>query len=252
MVNGPLGDFEGLAALVTGGASGIGAATAAELASRGATVFIFDRTAADALPTGVFGIVGDVTNDHDIAQAIARVGEEAGGLDVVVNNAAMSAVGDVAANDRDEWHRVLDLNVVSAARVVAEALPLLRASASAAIVNVSSFGSRVGIRNRAVYCATKGAIDALTLAMAADHLKDGIRVNAVQPGTADTPWIRRLIDNAPDPAAEEANLQGRQPMGRLVTAQEVAWGICYLASPRSGSTTGTLLPIDAGITGVRV
>lgn len=245
-------DFTGLTALVTGGASGIGAATAAELASRGAAVYVLDRTSADALPPGVVCVTGDLTNDHDISAAIARIGSEAGGLDVVVNNAAMSAVGDVAGNDRDEWHRVMDLNVVSVARVVAEALPLLRTSSAAAVVNVSSFGSRVGIRNRAVYCATKGAIDALTLAMAADHLKDGIRVNAVCPGTADTPWVRRLIENAPDPAAEEANLHSRQPMGRLVTAQEVAWAIAYLASPRAGSTTGTLLAVDAGITGVRV
>ena len=243
-------DFDGLVALVTGGASGIGAATARELADRGADVWVLDRTSVDAAD-GVRGIAGDVTDDADLTRAIATIADASGGLDVLVNNAAASAVGDVTANDRAEWHRVLDINVVSVARVSAFALPLLRASSHAAIVNVSSFGALVGIRNRAVYCATKGAIDALTLAMAADHLADGVRVNAVAPGTADTPWVQRLIANAPDPAAEAANLHSRQPMGRLVAPEEVAWAICYLASPRSGSTTATILPVDAGITGVK-
>ena len=244
-------DFDGLVALVTGGASGIGEATARELAARGASVWVLDRTPIPG-SDGVRGLVGDLTADGDLASAISTIERESGRLDVLINNAGMSAVGDITANDRDEWHQVLDVNVVSVARLTALALPLLRKSPYPSVVNVSSFGALMGVRNRAVYCASKGAIDALTLAMAADHLADRIRVNAVAPGTADTPWIQRLIANAADPAAETANLQGRQPMGKLVTAEEIAWAICYLASPRAGSTTATILPVDAGITGIKV
>jgi len=108
-------------------------------------------------------------------------------LDVLINNAGIGAQGDVTANDRAEWHRVLDANVVGTARATAAALPLLRRSPHPAVVNVSSVVALVGVRNRALYTATKGAVHALTLAMAADHVKEGIRVNCVMPGTADTP-----------------------------------------------------------------
>ena len=100
--------------------------------------------------------------------------------------------------------------------------------------------------------ASKGAVLALTMAMAADHVREGIRVNCVNPGTADTPWVGRLLDVAEDPAAERAALEARQPMGRLVSADEVAHAIAYLASPRSGSTTGTALEVDGGVTHLRI
>jgi NAD(P)-dependent dehydrogenase (short-subunit alcohol dehydrogenase family) len=245
-------DFDGLVAMVTGGASGIGAATVEMLAKRGATVYVFDRDSSTSTRDTVRSLQGDVTSDGDIAAAVATVSDEARGLDVLINNAAISAVGDAAANDRDEWHKVLDVNVVSVARVTALAISLLRRSADAAVVNVSSFGALVGIRNRAVYCATKGAIDALTLAMAADFLADGIRVNAVAPGTADTPWVARLVGASRDPEKELQGLRGRQPMARLITPAEVAWAICYLASPHSASTTATIVPVDGGITGLRL
>jgi len=241
------GDFSGLVAAVTGGASGIGAATAAQLTARGATVHVIDRTTA-----GAGHIVCDITDDDALASAFTYIEATDGRLDVLINNAGMSAVGDVTANDREEWHRVMDVNVISAARATALALPLLRRSPSAAVVNVSSFGAAVGLKNRLVYCASKGAVSAMTLSMAADHLGDRIRVNAVAPATTDTPWITRLLDNAVDPDAEAKALLARQPMGRLVTAAEVAWAICYLASPLAGSTTATILNVDGGSTGVRV
>src|SRR4029453_3902698 len=152
-----------------------------------------------------------------------------------INNAGIGAAGDVAANDREEWHRVLDVNVISMARVGGALLPLLRSSTAASIVNVSSAVALVGVRNRVLYTATKGAIYSMTLAMAADHVAEGIRVNAVAPGTADTPWINRLVAAAPAPAAEAAALRARQPMSRLVTPEEVAHSIVYLASPLSSS-----------------
>jgi NAD(P)-dependent dehydrogenase (short-subunit alcohol dehydrogenase family) len=125
-------------------------------------------------------------------------------------------------------------------------------SSHASIVNVGSTVAVVGVPRRALYSASKGAVHGLTLAMAADHAREGIRVNAVVPGTADTPWVGRLLEVAADPAAERAALEARQPIGRLVTPEEVAEAIVYLASPRSGSTTGTLLAVDGGMTSLRL
>jgi NAD(P)-dependent dehydrogenase (short-subunit alcohol dehydrogenase family) len=138
------------------------------------------------------------------------------------------------------------------ARVSRAALPYLRRSPAAAIVNTCSVAATAGLPQRAVYSASKGAVLALTLAMATDHVREGIRVNCVNPGTADTPWVGRLLDQAPDPEAERAALNARQPMGRLVTADEVAHAIAYLASPLSASTTGTALAVDGGMQGLRV
>ncbi|MCX4885467.1 SDR family NAD(P)-dependent oxidoreductase [Streptomyces sp. NBC_00847] len=246
-----MSDFEGLKALVTGGASGIGRATAELLAARGAQVAVLDLD-----PTSVdkplLAYRTDVTDDASVREAVAAAAAELGGLDILVNNAGVGALGTVEDNDDAEWHRVLDVNVVGMVRVSRAALPHLRRSEHAAIVNTCSIGATAGLPQRALYCATKGAVYSLTLAMAADHVREGIRVNCVNPGTADTPWIGRLLDAAPDPAAERAALEGRQPTGRLVTAAEVAGAIAYLASPLSGATTGTSLAVDGGMQGLRL
>jgi 2-keto-3-deoxy-L-fuconate dehydrogenase len=230
-------------ALVTGGSSGIGRATAEVLLERGAHVSVLDRTA-DA-PAGAVALVGDVSDDASVRAAV----ESLDGLDVLVNNAGIGAQGGIEANDDDEWHRVFDVNVVGMARVTRAALPLLRASSSAAIVNTCSVAAVVGLPNRALYSATKGAVYSLTLAMATDLLPDGIRVNCVTPGTADTPWIGRLLDAADDPEAERAALNARQPTGRMVTPAEVAGAIVYLAT--ASGTTGTALAVDGGMESLR-
>ncbi len=147
---------------------------------------------------------------------------------------------------------MLDINLLGLVRVTRAALAALRASDHGAIVNTSSIVATAGLPQRALYSASKGAVLSLTLAMAADLIADGIRVNAVTPGTADTPWIGRLLSAAPDPAAERAALEARQPHGRLVSPAEVAAAICYLASPLSGSTTGTVLAVDGGMQGLRL
>ena len=193
-----------------------------------------------------------MTDDAAVRGAVGAAVEALGGLDVLVNNAGIGAQGGVEANDDAEWHRVLDVNVLGIVRVTRAALPALRESQHAAIVNTCSVAATVGLPNRALYSASKGAVLSLTLAMAADLLSEGIRVNAVNPGTVDTPWVGRLLEAAPDSDAERAALEARQPHGRLVSASEVAAAICYLADPTSGSTTGTWLTVDGGMTRLRL
>jgi len=246
-----MAEFTGLVAAVTGGASGIGLATAKLLAERGARVAVLD-IAPNELPDGIDGIVCDVTSRETIAAAIQTIRDQLGGLDILVNNAGISAVGTVEDNDDAEWARVLDVNVIGMARVTAAALPLLRASDAAAVVNLCSIAALNGLPQRAVYGASKGAVLALTFAMATDHVRQGIRVNCVSPGTVDTPFVNRMLQKFDDPIAERAALDARQATGRMVTPQEVARAIAYLASPLSGSTTGTALEVDGGVHNLRM
>ena len=243
-----MAELSGLAAIVTGGGSGIGLATARLLASRGAKVAVLDLKPGDEFTS----VAADVTDDASVRLAVETAAGRLGGVDILVNNAGIGSIGTVADNPDEEWHRVFDVNVVGIVRVTRAALPYLRASEHAAIVNTCSVAATAGLPQRAVYSATKGAVLSLTLAMAADHVHEGIRVNCVNPGTADTPWVGRLLDQADDPAAERAALNARQPMGRLVSADEVAAGIAYLASPLASSVTGTALAIDGGMSGLRV
>jgi len=245
------GDFDGLVAAVTGGASGIGLATARLLSSRGAAVAVLDLDSETVAPP-LAGFACDVTHDDSVRAAIAAVVARYGRLDVLVNNAGIGAAGTVADNPDEEWLRVLNLNVVGVARVTRAALPHLRRSPSAAVVNTCSIAATAGLPQRALYSASKGAVLSLTRAMAADHVREGIRVNCVNPGTVDTPWVDRLLATTPDPAAERAALRARQPHGRLVSAEEVAVAIAYLASPAAGSTTGADLAVDGGMAGLRM
>jgi 2-keto-3-deoxy-L-fuconate dehydrogenase len=244
-------EFDGLRAVITGGASGIGAATARLLLERGAAVAVLDLKPDDG-PAGTIGVHCDVADTESVDAAIASAIDALGGIDILVNNAGVGAQGDISANPDAEWRRVLEINVLGITRVTRAALPSLRASAHAAIVNTSSIAATAGLPQRALYSASKGAVHALTLAMAADHLREGIRVNAVAPGTADTPWVGRLLDTAGDPAAERAALEARQPHGRLVTAEEIASAIAYLASPANGSTAGAILHVDGGMDSLRL
>ncbi|EHR49849.1 short-chain alcohol dehydrogenase like protein [Saccharomonospora marina XMU15] len=244
-----MAEFTGLVAAVTGGASGIGAAVVAELRQRGAEVAALDVSPVDA--EGVFGVRADVTDDDSVRAGIAAVVERFGGLDILVNNAGVGAQGTVADNDDAEWLRVLDVNLLGVVRTSRAALPHLRRSKAAAIVNIGSIVATAGLPQRALYSATKGAVTALTRAMAVDHLPEGIRVNCVHPGTADTPWIARLLDAADDPDAERAALRARQPHGRLVAAEEIAHAVAYLAGPLASSTNGVGLAVDGGMQELR-
>lgn len=246
-----MAEFDGLTAAVTGGASGIGLATAQLLAERGANVVVLD-VSPEGLPEPLVGIRADVSSRASLADAVGEIERRFGGLDILVNNAGISAVGTVEDNDDAEWARVLDINVVGMARTTAAALPLLRRSSAASVVNVCSIAALSGLPQRALYSASKGAVLALTLAMATDHVREGVRINCVSPGTVSTPFVDRMLSKFDDPVAERAALDARQAIGRMVTPQEVASAIAYLASPLSASTVGTALEVDGGAHNLRV
>ncbi|GHF22889.1 oxidoreductase [Pseudolysinimonas yzui] len=212
---------------------------------------VFDLSV-EGLPTELHGYTVDVRDRASIAAAVDALTAECGGIDILVNNAGIAAVGTVEENDDADWARVLDVNVTGIARVTTAALPWLRRSAHAAVVNVCSIAALNGLPRRALYSASKGAVLSLTFAMATDHVGEGIRVNAVSPGTVATEFVDRLLQTFDDPVAERAAMDARQAIGRMVTPREVADAIAFLASPRSSATTGTALEVDGGVTHLRV
>ncbi|WP_026928697.1 SDR family NAD(P)-dependent oxidoreductase [Glycomyces tenuis] len=240
--------FEGLTVVISGGSSGIGAKCADAFAARGANVAVLDlRSSGEHWSTAC-----DVADDHQVRTAVAAVAEHFGGIDVLVNNAGIGAQGTVEENSDKQWMRVLDVNLLGMVRLARACLPHLRESESAAIVNMSSIVASTGLVKRALYGASKGAVHSLTLAMAADHVAEGIRVNCVAPGTVDTPWVGRLLDQAEDPAEERRKLEARQPTGRLVDPEEVANAVVYLSDPANKAVTGTSLAVDGGTAGLRL
>ena len=245
-----INEFEGIRAVVTGGASGIGAATTEELRLRGADVTVVDLV--EVAETDSRSLLASVTDSARVVAAMAAANQQMGGLDVVVNSAGIGAIGTVEDATDEEWRSVLDVNVIGTARVCAAAMPYLRESRHASIVNVCSIAATAGLPQRAVYSASKGAVLSLTRAMAADYYTQGVRVNCVCPGTVDTPWVTRLLDASADAPAERSALEARQPLGRLGIPSEIAYAIAVLASPRSSWTTGVAFAIDGGMSGLRV
>lgn len=243
-------ELEGIRTIVTGGGAGIGRAVTDHFLAEGARVAAFDIDIA-GLPEQVVAIRCDVADDEAVREAVSIAAEEMGGIDVVVNNAGIGAAGDVSANPDEEWLRLYDVNVVGMARVTRAALPHLRRSDTPCVINMSSIVAIAGLPERAAYSATKGAVQALTMAMAADHAVEGIRVNCVNPSTVATPWVQRLIDTADDPEATRASLQNRQATGRLIAPEEVAAAVAFLARPGSPGLTGVSLNVDGGMYAVR-
>ncbi|NPC54555.1 SDR family NAD(P)-dependent oxidoreductase [Caenimonas soli] len=243
--------FEGSIVVVTGGAAGIGKAVAQAFVEAGAVVAILDRepgTPSD----GVTALQADVTSDAGVSAAIESFAAQHGRIDVLVANAGVSYPATVEDGPLEDWQRILDINVLGYVRATRAALPYLRKSEHAAIVNMSSCTAATGLRRRVLYSATKGAIEAMTRAMAADLLAEGIRVNCVSPGTVDTPLIRKLIDEAPDPGRQRRVYNDRQPTGVMVSAEEVARAVLYLADPRAQSTVGSVLTVDGGLASLRL
>lgn len=244
------GEFAGLVAIVTGGTSGIGEEIVAHFVAGGARVAALG-TNLSRVPSNVLAVHCDVRDAASVATGIDEVIRTFGAIDILVNNAGVACQGTVASITDDEWLRVFDVNVFGLARVTRAVLPHLAHSSHAAIVNVCSVAASVGLSERAGYAATKGAVHSLTTAMAADHLAAGIRVNCVHPGTVSSPWLSRLVATADDADAERESLQARQPHGRFVTVAEIAHAVTHLASPLAGSTTGTSLTVDGGLTTLR-
>lgn len=244
-------DFAGLTAIVTGAASGIGLSVAKLLNQNGAKVFGFDLQEGAMSEHAKF-IQCDISSTESVTNAFSEFAKASTSLDILINNAGIGSLTTVEKESDEVWQKVLNVNVIGTARISRAAIPLLRKSKSAAIVNTCSIAAVDGIPNRAAYSASKGAILTLTLAMATDHLADGIRVNAVNPATTDTPWVAKLLEQSGNPTAQRQALEARQPMGRLVSPDEIATAIVFLANPINKSVTGTTLNVDGGMHSLRI
>ena len=244
-------EFSGLTAIITGAGSGIGLEVARGLKARGAKVFGFDIAEGEMAPVATF-IRCDIGDGQSVTDAFTEFSKQSKQLDILINNAGIGSLTTVEHESDEIWEKVLNVNVIGTARVSRSAIPLLRKSKHPAIVNTASIAATDGIPNRAAYSASKGAVLTLTLAMATDHIKDKIRVNAVNPATTDTPWVQRLLNQSADAAAARDALEARQPMGRLVSPAEIASAIIFLASPLQASVTGTTINIDGGMHSLRI
>jgi 2-keto-3-deoxy-L-fuconate dehydrogenase len=236
--------FAGRRALVTGAGSGIGEAVARGLHAEGADVVLADlagehaRAVAAELGDRAEPVQLDV-RDEDAVRAVAR------DLDVLVNVAGIGSTTTAPATPLDVWEDVFAVNARGTFLCCKHAIPGMVDRGRGAIVNMASVAALVGLRNRAAYCASKGAVVALTRALAVDHVGDGIRVNAVCPGTVDSPWVRRLVEEVGESLDA---LRARQPLGRLGRPDEIAGAVLYLASDDAAFVTGTAFVIDGGLT----
>lgn len=222
--------FAGKRALVTGAGSGIGAAVARLFGAEGADVVAADITGTD--------VRLDVRDEAQVAAVVRDV-------DVLVNVAGIGSTTTAPQTPVDVWENVFAVNARGTFLCCKHVIPAMAARGGGSIVNVASVAAIVGLRNRAAYCASKGAVVSLTRALAVDHVSDGIRVNAVCPGTVDTPWVRRLVEEAGESLDA---LTARQPLGRLGTPEEIAEAVAYLASDAASFVTGSVFVIDGGLT----
>jgi meso-butanediol dehydrogenase/(S,S)-butanediol dehydrogenase/diacetyl reductase len=240
--------------VVTGGASGIGRATSLIFAREGATVIVADRSedAAKAVAaeasSGSFALAVDVARSGDVSRMIEEVIARCGRVDVLVNNAGYGIPGDVTQTSEDEWNALMAVNVNGVFFGCKYAIPHMRKQGGGAIVNTASIVANVGIRDRAAYCASKGAVAALTRAMALDHVADNIRINAVAPGTIDSPYFQEMFAKSPHAAEMRRELEARQAMNRLGQPEEIANGILFLASDEASFVTGSVMMVDGGMT----
>jgi NAD(P)-dependent dehydrogenase (short-subunit alcohol dehydrogenase family) len=238
--------FEGRSVLVTGAGSGIGYEMGRLFRAEGATVYAADLDPS-AVPEGTTGVRVDVADPASVAAVVARVAAETGRLDVLCNNAGRSSVTDPVACTVEDWDATFAVNARGVFLGTKYALPIMLDQGAGAIVNTASVAGMVGLPDRAAYCASKGAVIALTRQVAVQYAGTGVRCNCVCPGTVDSPWVGRLLAAAGDPAAARAALVARQPMGRLGHPTEIAQAALYLASDDAAFITGTALVIDGGL-----
>lgn len=250
-------------AIVTGAGSGIGRQTALLFATEGANVVVADYNLEAAQET--VELIGQGEDAPKAAAFKANVSDSAdaqalidftlqtfGKLDILVNNAGIGVPGTVLTTKEEDWDRIFSVNVKGIYQCSRFAIPKMQEAGGGCIVNVSSIAAMVAVPDRAAYGASKGAVLSLTRAMAADHVKDNIRVNCICPGTVDTPWVGRMVSNYADPADARAKMVARQPIGRLGTPEEMAEAILYLASPSASFATGSALVLDGGFTAFKL
>lgn len=240
------GGFTGRTILVTGAASGIGFEMARQFLAEGATVYAADLDPEGA-PDGTVAVTADVTDADSVQSALTRAISETGRLDVLCNNAGTASTSDPVSCTLQDWEHTFAVNARGVFLGTKYALPTMLKQGSGAIVNTASAAGLVGLKDRAAYCASKGAVIAFTRQVAVQYAGTGVRANSICPGTVDSPWVGRLLSSAADPAAARAGLVARQPMGRLGTPTEVAAAALYLASDAAAFITGTELLIDGGL-----
>ncbi|MEW9522111.1 SDR family NAD(P)-dependent oxidoreductase [Streptomyces tubercidicus] len=238
--------FAGQTVLVTGAGSGIGFEMARRFRAEGACVYAADLDP-DGVPEDTIAVKVDVTDSDSVAAALATAVEQTGRLDVLCNNAGASSTTDPVACTVEEWDQVFAVNARGVFLGTKFALPTMLDQGRGAIVNTASAAGLVGLKDRAAYCASKGAVIAFTKQTAVQYAGTGVRCNAICPGTVDSPWVGRLLASADDPEQARAALVARQPMGRLGRPGEIAEAALYLASDAAAFITGTELVVDGGL-----
>ena len=239
--------LEGKIALVTGAGTGIGLACAARLAEEGAIVLagVLDQGQVPHLPTD-YAFVFDVTDEAGWERVIGNAVTEHGGLDILINNAGIHSAADTAQTSRELWDRIMQVNLYGTFLGCRAALPAMKDRGNGSIVNIASYAAHRGVRRQVAYATSKGGVLAMTRALAADHVSEGIRVNCVCPAATDTPIIQRFADAQEDRSGFLSAMLELSPMGRMATPDEVASVVAFLASDDSSYLTGVAIPIDGG------
>ena len=245
-------DFAGKVVLVTGAASGMGAATAREFSAAGARVLVVDRNAELAVQVASDisadpPLIGDVSDSSFCKQAVATAVERYGRLDILVNAAGIIVRADGPGTTDEQWQRIMNVNVNGVFYMSRAAVAVMKEQGSGAIVNFGSIWGEVGAAGVMAYCASKGAVHQITRAMALDHVKDGIRINAVCPGEVDTPMLTSERSAPVTPEMMQA-LADSVPMGRLAAPVEIARVVLFLSSDAASYMTGAMVNVDAGFT----
>lgn len=240
--------------IVTGGGSGIGSATSLLFAREGGSVVVADKALESAKDVaaeagnGAMALAVDVADSSAVQNMIEATVRKFGRIDVLVNNAGYGISGDVVQTSEQDWDKLMAVNVNGVFHGCKHVIPVMRKQGGGVIVNTASTVSLIGIRDRAAYCASKGAVASLTKAMALDHVQDKIRINCVAPGTIESPYFAEMFAKLSDPAQARRELEQRQAMNRMGKPEEVAYAMLYLACDESSFVTGTVLVVDGGWT----